>query len=137
MAALVETPQGFVRSDVMLECWERFDRKDALAIWQTSVPKSEPRKRIFVDDQVLCDLFAGLADVAEPAKVNFRFVLGLILMRKRLLIYDATRNENGVETWTVRLRGRDEPLSLINPRLGEEDVRQVSNQLGQILNQEL
>jgi hypothetical protein len=137
MAALVETPQGFQRADCMLECWEKYDRKDVVAFWQTVMPRPEQRKKLFVDDTVLCELFERLAEVSEPAKVSFRFVLGLILMRKRLLIYERTRSEAEREIWVVRMKGKEEMLDLVDPKLDEEKMKQVSQQLGEILQQEL
>ena len=140
MAALRETPQGFERVDVSMGAWPDFDRKDVVAFWQTTMPKTEAKKKLFVDDEVLCQLFERLADVQEPAKLNFRFVLGLILMRKRMLIYENTRHEGAEqerELWTVRFKGRDDRLDLLNPRLTEEQVGEVSQQLGEILNEEL
>jgi hypothetical protein len=144
MAALRETPTGFERVDVSMPAWPDFDRKDVLAFWQTTMPKHEAKKKLFVDDEVLCQLFERLADVQEPAKLNFRFVLGLILMRKRMLIYETTRHEgagddggNERELWTVRFKGREDRLDLLNPRLTEEQVGEVSQQLGEILNEEL
>ncbi len=65
------------------------------------MPRPEEKKKLFVDDQVLCDLFERLAEVTEPAKVNFRFVLGLILMRKRLIVYETTRHDDGKDVWVV------------------------------------
>ena len=72
---------------------------------------------------------------------KMRFVLGLILMRKRLVIYETTRRE-GVpggerELWTVRMKGKQEQLDLVNPRLDEAQMKEVSGQLGEILHQEL
>ena len=69
-------------------------------------------------------------------------MLGLILMRKRMLIYETTRHEQTTEAgdtelWTVRFKGRDDRLDLLNPRLTEEQVGEVSQQLGEILNEEL
>ena len=137
MAALAELPEGFQRIDCCEACWPKRDRKDIVAFWQTAMPKTEQKKRLFVDDAVLCELFERLADVEEPAKINFRFVLGLILMRKRLLIYENTHVEGDRELWSVRLRGKQDMLDLLNPKLGEEQVMEVSQQLGQILQQEL
>ena len=144
MAALRETPLGFERVDVSMPAWPDFDRKDVVAFWQTTMPKHEAKKKLFVDDEVLCQLFERLADVQEPAKLNFRFVLGLILMRKRMLIYETTRHEgakddggNDRELWTVRFKGREDRLDLLNPRLTEEQVGEVCQQLGEILNEEL
>ena len=74
---------------------------------------------------------------ASPAKLNFRFVLGLILMRKRMIVYEDTRIEEGREIWQVRFKGRDHMMDLLNPRLDESQVLDVSNQLGEILNEEL
>jgi hypothetical protein len=138
MAALRETPQGFERLDVSLDAWPTFDRKDVLAFWQTVMPSPQQvKKKLFVDDQVLCELFERLSQTTEPAKLNFRFVLGLILMRKRMIVYESTRIEDGKEIWTVRFRGREDKLDLVNPRLDEQQVMEVSQQLGEILNEEL
>ena len=70
MAALRETPQGFERVDVSTPAWPEFDRKDVVAFWQTTMPKTEQKKKLFVDDEVLCQLFERLAEVQEPAKLN-------------------------------------------------------------------
>jgi hypothetical protein len=137
MAALRETPTGFERLDVSLDAWDRFDRADILAHWLTTMPRPEQKKKIFVDDQVLCELFERLADVTEPPKLNFRFVLGLILMRKRMLIYESSRMDQEREIWTVRFKGRDDRIDLLNPKLGEDQMHEVSQQLGEILNEEL
>jgi hypothetical protein len=159
MAALRETPAGFERLDCCLACWERSDapgaaieaeaaeaqtgpmaplnRRDLVGFWKTTMPHAEARKKVFVDDDVLLGLFERLADTAEPAKLNFRFVLGLILMRKRMLLYESSRQEDGRDIWSVRCKGRDDCLDLLNPQLNEEQIQDVSQQLGQILNEEL
>jgi hypothetical protein len=137
MAALRETPAGFERVDVSIDAWPQFDRANVLAFWQTTMPKHEQKKKVFVDDQVLCELFERLSEATEPAKVNFRFVLGLILMRKRMIIYENTRHDDGKEIWSVRFKGREDKLDLVNPRLDEQQVMEVSQQLSEILNEEL
>src|SRR5687768_13151558 len=137
MAALRETSAGFERLDILMPAWAEFDRKDVVAFWQTVMPRHEQKKKLFVDDQVLCDLFERLGEVTEPAKLNFRFVLGLILMRKRMLMYEDSRNDEGREVWTMRFKGKEQRLDMLNPRLAEEQVAEVSKQLGSILNEEL
>ncbi len=137
VAALRETPIGFERLDIALECWTTFDRSNLLAFWQTVIPQHEAKKKIFVDDQVLCELFERLGAAEESAKLNFRFVLGLILMRKRMLLYETSGEMDGKEIWTVRLKGTENRLELLNPRLSEQQVLEVSQQLGEILNEEL
>ena len=94
-------------------------------------------KRVFVDDAVLCELFERLGGVVEEPKLAFRFLLGLILMRKRLVVYESSRVEEGKEVWTVRPRGREDKLDLVNPKLDEARMVEVSQQLGEILNESL
>ena len=137
MAGVRETPAGVERLYVAAEHWAAADTADLLASWQTVMPRAEEKKKRFVDDEVLCTLFERLADATEPAKVNFRFVLGLILMRKRLVLYDQTRHEAGRDVWVVRMRGRTDTLELVDPKLNAEQTMEVSQQLGQILNEEL
>lgn len=137
MAALGETAEGFVRADVCVNCWPGYDRKDVVAFWQATMPRPEAKRKVFVDDTVLCELFERLAGVSEPAKVNFRFVLGLILMRKRLIVYEGSKRVGEQEFWVVRMKGKQEMLDLANPHLGEDEVKAVSTQLNEILNQEL
>lgn len=138
MAALRETPAGFERLDICLESWEAFDKKDILAFWHAVMPHPQQvKKKLFVDDQVLCELFERLSSTTEQNKLNFRFVLGLILMRKRMIVYESTTVEEGKEIWKVRFKGREDMLDLINPKLDEQQVTEVSQQLGEILNEEL
>ena len=138
MAALRETPMGFERVDVSMPAWPDFDRKDVVAFWQTTMPKTEAKKKLFVDDEVLCGLFERLAEVTEPAKVNFRFVLGLILMRKRLLVYENThKNDQNRDVWTMRFKGKEQTLDMVDPHLDESQMKEVSGQLSEILNEEV
>lgn len=134
LAALRETPAALERLDICPACWESFDKAGLLGYWQTVMPAATARKKLFVDDDVLCELFERLADTEELAKIQFRFVLGLILMRKRRLVYEGSRIDDGRETWIVRPRGREEKLEMLNPRLEESQIADVGNQLSEILN---
>jgi hypothetical protein len=148
LAVVRDGAAGLERLDLDQACWQSFDRAHSLAFWQAVMPTAAAaRPKVFVDDTVLCDLFERLADgqetqsapqpaAAEQARANFRFVLGLILMRKRLLAYESSRQQGGQEYWTVRLKGRQDLIDLANPKLNEEQVAQVSAQLGQVLNGE-
>lgn len=137
VAALRETSVGLERLDISMPAWEGFDRSSLLGFWQTVMPHSQEKKKLFVDDEVLCTLFERLGDATEPNKVHFRFVLGLILMRKRLIVYEGARHEADRDLWVVRMKGKEQKLDLIDPKLNEQQIGEVSQQLGQILNEEL
>ncbi|HEX4125391.1 MAG TPA: hypothetical protein VHY37_11740 [Tepidisphaeraceae bacterium] len=140
-AALRETPQGFERLDLCAECRKQngpggFDPAELLCYWQTVMPApAQQKKNLLVDDEVLCTLFERLGEATEPVKVQFRFVLGLILMRKRLVIYESTRHDADKDIWLVHMKGSQSTLELIDPKLSEQQVSEVS-QLGQILSEE-
>jgi hypothetical protein len=110
-----------------------------LGLWQTVVPQPREKKRLFVDDEVLRNFFDRLEGESEPARVNFRFVLALILMRKKLLVYDRSRTrEDGVEVWQMHPRGESQTLcEVVDPHMDEEKIAEVSENLGQILEGEV
>ena len=136
MAAVRETPAALERADICLDAWEDYPRDGLLAFWQTVMPQPNAKKRLFVDDEVLKQIFEKLADAEEPAKLDFRFVLGLILMRKRLIVYEETRLENDKEIWTVRFRGKDDTMDLLNPQMDDAKITEVTQHLGEVLNEE-
>ena len=133
--ALLEIEEGLQRRDYCADYWES-ERPDVFCFWKSRLPRPDEKKQIFVDDNMLMAFFERLENETEQEKINFRFVLALILMRKRLLKYDATRDEDGKEIWRLRIVGdksTDNRIEVINPHLDEEQVGQLSSQIGQIL----
>ena len=134
--ALVETDEGLQRRDFCADYWES-EKPDVFCHWKTRLPRPDEKKQIFVDDEMLMAFFERLAEETEQEKVNFRFVLALVLMRKRRLKYDATRTDDGREIWRLRVVGEGEFVDLVNPHLDEEQIEQLSSQIGQILHADL
>jgi hypothetical protein len=136
-AALVEADEGLERRDFCAEYWQE-QKPEVFCYWKTNLPDPDEKKQIFVDDEMLMAFFERLEQETEQDKVNFRFVLTLILMRKRRLKYDSSRTENGKEIWRLRVVGSDkEFVDVINPHLDEEQIEELSSQLSQILQVEL
>lgn len=134
--ALVETAEGLQRRDFCAEYWET-DKPEVFCYWKTKLPNPEQKKQIFVDDQMLMSFFERLENETEQEKVDFRFVLTLILMRKRLLKYDGTKTEDDKEVWQLKVTGDKQIVEVINPHLDEEQIEQLSSQIGQILQADL
>jgi len=133
--ALIEIEEGLQRRDFCADYWES-EKPSVFCYWKSKLPRSDEKKRIFVDDNMLMAFFERLENETEQEKVNFRFVLALILMRKRLLKYDATRDKDDKEIWRLRIVGDKSSgnrVEVINPHLDEEQVSQLSSQIGQIL----
>lgn len=136
---------AFERLDYSLQAWETDARPPRLfSFWRHVVPEPNAKKRVFVDDDLLLNLFERLEDDERPQRVAFRFVIALILMRKKLLKYIGREGEGATEHWLVHPKGvtaeqaaETQPIRVHNPHLSEDDVRDVSEQLSEILNGEL
>jgi len=135
-AALVETEEGLQRRDFCADYWES-QKPDVFCYWKTRLPEPGQKKQLFVDDQMLMAFFERLGKETEQEKINFRFVLAMILMRKRILKYDETINKDDKEVWRLRIVGEKHTVEVVNPHLDEEQLEQLSSQIGEILHTDL
>jgi hypothetical protein len=136
--ALVETEQGLQRRDFSGAYWER-DKPPVFCFWKTRLAAPNEKKQLFVSDDMLMAFFERLANETEAEKVSFRFVLALVLMRKRRLKYDSTKTEGDREIWRLRVAGAgDKDLAeVVNPHLDEAQIETLTSQIGQILQADL
>ena len=133
---VLESPQGLQRRDISLHAWEG-PPEGTLCHFKTHLPPKDAPPKTFVDDNVLVDIFLNLSDAQETAKLRFRFVLSLILLRKRLLKYEKTIRQDDGEFWEMRLT-RDKSLHRIfNPSLSEAEIQTLSRELKVVLHQHL
>jgi len=135
-AALVETGEGLQRQDFCADYWQE-KKPDVFCYWKTKLPHPDQKKPMFVDDEMLMAFFGRLEGEREQEKINFRFVLALIMMRKRRLKYDSSKIEGDKEVWRLRIVGDEQFVEVINPHLDEEQIGQLSLQIGQILQVDL
>jgi hypothetical protein len=129
---LFEDGESFRRADYSVQAWQG-PPEGAYCHFKTRLPVKEKRRRLLVADEVLVGFFRRLAGETEPARLQFRFVLALILMRKRLLRYEGSAVENGVDVWQMALKGEPSSQPVVNPRLTAEQIEGVSRQLSAIL----
>ena len=60
------------------------------------------------------------------------------LRRQRTIFeYDSTRTEADQEIWRLRVTGDKEIVEVVNPHLSEEQIEQLSSQVGQIMQMDL
>ncbi len=134
--ALVETEEGLARRDFSVEYWES-EHPEVYCFWRGKLADADEKKQLFVDDEMLMAFFERLEKETADDKVDFRFVLALILMRKRKLKYDSGLTEDGRDIWRLRIVGQNAVVDVVNPGLSEEKIEQLSGQLGQILHAEM
>ena len=136
---------GLARVDVSLDAWEGGYRPEGVfCYWKTTAPEPNAKRRLFVDDAVLMNLFRRLEGDELPRRRAFRFVLALILMRKRLLRYDRTVERDGDLYWTLTPKldlskgpmgkwDESEQFDVLDPGLAEGEIEGVTAELGQVL----
>jgi hypothetical protein len=140
IVALVRTgAEELVREDYHAGCWDQpaeaalQNDPEVLGIWRTSIPRKEEKKKLLVDDGLLINFFERLAGQDEPSRLNFRYVLALILMRKKLLNYLGSDRTDGVDVWRMRFKGSEEVHEVIDPGMDEDKIAEASASLGEIM----
>jgi hypothetical protein len=137
VAALVEGDEEdrLGRVDYSLEAWEGGARPARLfGHWRARMEPSDAKKRAYIDDASLVDLFEQLEGVSEPARVSFRYLLALMLIRKRLLKYEGTRRDQGLTVMVVRAAtpGGATPapqVEVVDPGMNDQAVGEAIEQL--------
>jgi hypothetical protein len=130
--ALLEEGDQFVRQDFSSEAWQG-PPVGAFSFWTGRVAEPhEPVKPRF-DDDVLEECFQRLDGQTEPSRVNFRYVVALLLIRRKRLRFEGTIEEEGVEKLELRnLRTSDRYL-VANPQLTDEQMAEVQTEVFRVL----
>jgi len=131
---LFRADDGFRREDYCDQAWQG-PPEGAFCCFRSRIPETRTpaKRRLLVDDEVLIDFFLRLAGEDDPARKQFRFVLALILMRKRLVKYEETASQDGREVWRMRLMRDKSVHDVENPRLADDEIETVTQQLSTIL----
>jgi hypothetical protein len=150
VATLVDRPgeQVPVRLDYSVEAWNGGARPcppdRLIGSWRTSMRASAAESKQLLSDDELVELFEEMAGATEPKHLAFRYVLALMLIRRRMLRLVGERRHDGSSTLLVRpklppggvanLTGPEgDPMEVTDPGLDEATINDVIEQLGQVL----
>ncbi len=107
---------------------------NAIAHWQGKVPTADAPKRATINEPLLFDCFDHLAGQSEPSKVHFRYVVALLLMRrKKLKFEDVKRTTDGDEVLVLRDTRGGKRVEVPDPRLSETEIASVQAEVFQVL----
>lgn len=96
VAALVTEPgvEDLRRLDFSRESWELGSRPGPpmrlFASWRCSYAPPDAKRKLRLSDDELLDLFHQLAESDQERQRGFRNVLALLLIRRKLLVYEGT-----------------------------------------------
>ena len=138
IAALSERDgdEGFERIEFSESAWDDGARPARLfGFWRATVPHPNDTPKLLIDDEAMLELFDSL-DGATGDKASFRFVLALILMRKRLLKHVGQRHTSEGRCMLVRRKGDASdtpPVEVDDPDLQPSEVETIAAQLEPVL----
>jgi hypothetical protein len=128
------------RLDFSLDAWDQGARPDddrqIFATWRTEVPEPGKKQDPLISADGLVDLFEQLGGTDDSRRLAFRYVLALMLMRKRLLEYVGSEDGHLL----VLPKGSEdgaEPTRVHDPQaageLDESTLMQLAEQIEQVL----
>jgi hypothetical protein len=133
VTALLDEGGRFARRDFGPDAWVG-PPDNAIAHWAARVPAhGEAAKRPPIDDDLLAECFQRLDGAAEPGQVQFRYVVALLLMRrKRFKFEDVTKDAAG-ETLILRDIRTGDRYHVADPGLTEEAMTAVQDEVFRVL----
>jgi hypothetical protein len=129
--ALLEEGDTFVRQDFSSEAWQG-PPEGAFSFWSGRVP-SEANPRPKFDDDLLVDCFQRLEGQTDPRRVNFRFVVALLLMRRKRFKFEKTVSDGAIEKIVLHCAGSGAVYEVVNPQLSEDEMSQVQEEVFKVL----
>jgi hypothetical protein len=130
-AALIEEGAQFARRDYSAEAWQG-PPEGAFSFWSGRVPPADDKAKPHFDDDLLEECFQRLEGQTDPGRVNFRYVVALLLVRRRRFKLEAGDSDAGA-AMIVRCVRTGERHTVTNPRLSEEEMLQVQDEVFQVL----
>jgi hypothetical protein len=129
---LLDQGGKFIRQDYSSEAWQG-PPEGTFSFWTGRVPAQEENRRPRIDDDLLVDCFHRLEGQNDPGRVNFRYVLALLLMRRKRLQFAEARNDGEREILLLRCARTRAQYQVVNPRLTEEEMAAVQEEVFQVL----
>jgi hypothetical protein len=119
------------RYDYAVEAW-RGAPEGSLGWWKSRMPSREAKKTRLAPGEVLLQLFSELEGVAE--KQDMRYVLSLLLVRRRVLRLEETEHDEKGHEILVLYSPRDEALHRVTAVApAEERSKMIQEELDRLL----
>jgi hypothetical protein len=130
--ALLDVGGNLTRQDYCADAWKG-PPEGAFSFWMGRVLAQEESRRPRIDDDILFDCFQRLEGQPGPDKISFRYVVALLLMRRKRLKFEEARKEAGQELLSLRCVKSREVFEVVNPQLTEEQMSAVQEEVFKVL----
>jgi len=131
-SVLLQDGGKFVRHDYAAQAWHG-PPDGAFSFWCGCVPAADQNRKLRIDDDLLADCFQRLEGQADAAQVNFRYVVALLLMRRRRFKFEEAHVAGGHEEMVLRCARTGARYRVVNPCLTDEEMATVQDDVFQAL----
>ncbi len=138
-----EGEESLRRLDFAVPAWESGARPEpplrVFGHWRAVMGAASETKRPFIDDDSMADLLEQLEGAEEPSRQSFRYVLALMLVRKRLFKFEGNRRDDQGRAVMVLRRSTPagatpaEPISVLDPGMDDTAIAAAIEQLGSVM----
>jgi len=122
----------FVRTDYAADAWPG-PPAGAVAWWAGRVPGAGRPAKPVINDDLLVDCFEHLSGTTDPARQRFRYVVALLLMRRKRFKFDDARKRDDRETLVVKDAKSGRNHELVDPQLTEPEMDAVRDEVFRVL----
>ncbi len=130
--ALLEEGNAFIRQDFSSEAWKG-PPAGVYSFWSGRVPQADEAVKPRFDDDLLEECFHRLEHETEPSRVNFRYIVTLLLIRRKRLRFEHSVEQDGVEKLEVSDVRTGAKSLVTNPQLSPEQMAEVQAEVFRVL----
>ena len=127
-SVLYERDGGFEREDISMEAWQG-PPENAFSFWVSRVPDRQTPRRLTVDDDVLFDCFDRFETDGDASKDNFRYILALLLLRRKRLRFEDAQTRPDGEYMILRCSRSQKTYTIRSPDLTDDQIAEIQEQV--------
>lgn len=128
---LVSEGARVVRQDIAADAWQG-PPEGVLGWWKSQVPAQVTNKVHWAPNDVMLDLLERWEH--DPAQHDIRYVLSLLLVRRRVLrLEDTETNEAGQETSILYCPRREATYRVLTVMPSDERAKAIQDELAELL----
>jgi hypothetical protein len=130
-SVLEASAHDFVRHDFCVEAWAG-PPEECVGWWRSRVPAKDDNQPRLAPTDVMLNLFEALAE--RPGETEFRYLLGLLLLRRRILRReDSSRDDQLREVLQLHCQSRSKDYDLVVAEPVAERAVQLQQQMLNLL----
>jgi hypothetical protein len=118
------------REDFSVEAWQG-PPDEALGWWKSHVPAPDAKKMRWAPNEVMLQLFEDLG--GSEVQADFRYVLTLLLVRRRVMRLEETEKDDAGETMVLYCPRREAEYRVRAVVPSDERVAEIQEELGRLL----